>query len=152
MIRAACPLLASICKHCPPKRRRLLEIEFEGSGEGGRLTRWIRTFIPWLWCLPCASCCRVPTLPQQKATSSRADCSWQFSLRMGLAFLRCPIGGKFGRVRTSMLTIVWYWPTLRLEANLEGATYLPSADCRHGLLASVRHEPSEPVLGRTAPA
>ncbi len=36
-----------------------------------------------------------------------------------------------------MLTIVWYWPTLRLEANLEGATYLPSADCRHGLLASV---------------
>jgi len=49
------------------------------------------------------------------------------SLRMGLAFLWCPVGGKFGRVRTLMLTIVWYWATWRLEANLDSATYLPSA-------------------------
>jgi len=49
---------------------------------------------------------------------------------MGLVFLWYPVGGKFGRVRTLMLTIVRCWPTLRLEANLDGTTYLPSADCR----------------------
>ncbi|OLD81024.1 MAG: hypothetical protein AUF67_09850 [Acidobacteria bacterium 13_1_20CM_58_21] len=27
---------------------------------------------------------------------------------MGLAFLWCPVGGKFGRVRTQMLTIARY--------------------------------------------
>src|SRR5882672_9261314 len=79
IVPPTCPLPLAIRKHYPPSQPHSHEIKSADSGrrgEDGRSTAWILLFMPWCWCLPCASCCRVPALPQRKATSAiTEDCS-----------------------------------------------------------------------------
>ena len=66
--------------------------------------------MPWCWCLLCAICFRILASSLRKPTSvvTAVLLFALFLVGWGLAFLWGPVGDKFGRVRTLMLTVVWY--------------------------------------------
>src|SRR6266404_1182977 len=122
IVPPTCPLPLAIRKHSPPSQRHSHEIKSADSGrrgEDGRSTAWIHLFTPSSWCLPCASCCRVPALPQRKAISAiTADCSLPCSsadgdshfsgdrLAISLAAFERSCSPSFG-IRCSLFSVRW---------------------------------------------